>query len=89
MHVSHVVFRIRRRTYDELRPSGVEAAIDATRERSIRTLQDRQIVVLDLRIISTEIRKAKNENEEDDVITVLKEHRNELLHTFKYLEYMK
>jgi precorrin isomerase len=43
---------------------GVEVAINATIERSMRTLQDRKTVLPDLQMISADIRKAQNESEE-------------------------
>jgi hypothetical protein len=58
---------------------GIKAAADAARERSMRTLQDRKTVLLDLRMISSEILKAQSENEEDEVIAALKELRDGLL----------
>jgi precorrin isomerase len=64
---------------------GVQTAEDAARERSMRNLQDRKTVLLDLRIISSEIRKAQGEKEADEVIQALEEHRKVLLQTFKNL----
>jgi hypothetical protein len=64
---------------------GVKEVVDAARERSMFTLQDRKTVLLDLQMISSEIRKAQSENEEDEVIAALKEHRDALIQTFKDL----
>jgi precorrin isomerase len=58
---------------------------DAAKERSMRSLQDRKTVLLDLRMISSEIRKAQGEKEEDEVSQALEEHLENLLQTFKNL----